>query len=283
MSEAARKRVGGAAQLQSDLLLPNSCIHRLNFGLPDGGSVNYYVPPDRRYAFFGGFHVLAGTGPPPSDEAKAEPAAAPSQASLPATPAPAGGDLSAAQRAEIESGNAPRSGPAAAPVTIVEFADFQCPYCARLAVTLQAQVLPRHQKDVRLIFRQFPLPMHPWADEAARLSECALSQGQDRFWTLYNFFYSQQDRLASPLLSAAEAELGKQPGFDPNGFEHCANSPATGKLVASDAALAHELGVRGTPTLFINGLRMSGAQSAAAVEDLIQRARTSASTGAAKP
>src|SRR5262249_53017256 len=109
-----------------------------------------------------------------------------------------------APRTEVAA-TGPARGPDGAKVTIVEFSDFQCPYCARGRKVVD-EVLKSYPKDVRVVFRDFPLPMHDNAQKAAEAGQCAAEQG--KFWELHDWMFDHQDKLSVAELTAAAKSLG---------------------------------------------------------------------------
>jgi protein-disulfide isomerase len=146
----------------------------------------------------------------------------------------------------------PAQGPATAPVTIVEFSDFQCPYCSRLTPTLE-QIKAKYGDKVRIVFRQFPLPFHQNAQKAAEAALCANDQG--KFWQLHDAMFSNQAALGVDQLKAKAAELGMKP----DDFNKCLDSGAKVAVVEADKKAGSEAGVNGTPAMFINGRFLNGA------------------------
>lgn len=157
---------------------------------------------------------------------------------------------------------APSRGNAVDPlVTIVVFSDLQCPFCARLLPVLDA-LEARYGEDLRIVFRHFPLPFHAQAASAARATVCAARQ--ERFWPMHDKIFAQQSTLASADLTAWAAELG----LDPDDFAACMQDPASAEAVEDDMAAAREVEVRGTPTSFVNGVKLVGARAIADFEAL---------------
>ena len=146
----------------------------------------------------------------------------------------------------------PAKGPATAPVTIVEFSDFECPFCARLIPTLD-QVTAKYGDKVRVVFRQFPLAMHAKAQKAAEASLCANDQG--KFWEMHDAMFQNQQALAVDALKAKAAELG----LNAEAFNSCLDSNKYATQVATDMKEGSAAGVSGTPALFVNGRFISGA------------------------
>jgi protein-disulfide isomerase len=162
----------------------------------------------------------------------------------------------------------PAKGPATAPVTIVEFSDFQCPFCSRLNPTIE-QVMTTYGSKVRLVFRQFPLPMHQNAAKAAEAALCANEQG--KFWEMHDAMFKDQGGLAVDGLKAKAATLG----LDAKSFNSCLDSGKESDAVHADMKAGQEVGVNGTPAIFINGRPMSGAvpfkQVAQVIDDELKR------------
>ncbi len=170
----------------------------------------------------------------------------------------------------------PSLGPDDAPITVVEFSDFQCPFCARLAPTMH-ELVTRHP-DVRVVFRQLPLPNHPVARPAAAATLAAHRQG--KFWDMHDALFAMGGRIAADDLERIAEEIG----LDMQQFEADRSSAEVEQLIAEDEALAGELGVRGTPGSFVNGMFVGGAQPAETFDEVIARERGAASGSAeAKP
>jgi len=156
----------------------------------------------------------------------------------------------------------PSRGPNSAPVTIVEFSDFQCPYCARVGPTLD-QILDRYPDQVRIVFRHLPLPFHKEARLAAQASFCAEREGV--FWEYHDQLFANQRALERPQL----IDYANLLELDPEDFESCMDSPEAQARVEADLAAAEALGATGTPAFFINGIELSGAQPIEAFEAII--------------
>jgi protein-disulfide isomerase len=150
------------------------------------------------------------------------------------------------------AGSAAR-GPAAAPIELIEFSDFQCPFCLRAYPTVN-QVLTTYGDKIRFVYRHYPLPSHPNARPAAEASECAAEQGQ--FWPYYEKLFADQTKLTDPALKQAASTLG----MDMNRFNACVDSRKYKDRVENDIKDGNAVGVSGTPAFFINGRMISGAQ-----------------------
>jgi protein-disulfide isomerase len=156
-------------------------------------------------------------------------------------------------RANVDVAGSPSEGPASAPVTLVEFSDFQCPYCANLFRTLH-EILSKYGAQVRLVYKNFPLrQIHPNAEKAAEAGLCAADQGQ--FWQMHDLMFQTQDQLSEEDLKAKAAQLK----LDAEAFNQCLGSGKNAGKVNQDLFTGAKLGVSGTPVLFINGRFVSGA------------------------
>lgn len=163
----------------------------------------------------------------------------------------------------------PAKGPANAPVTIVEFSDFQCPFCSRLIPSLKA-VEEKYGDKVRVVFRQYPLPFHQNAQKAAEASLCANEQG--KFWEMHDAMFANQQALEVAQLKAKAAELG----MNAEQFNQCIDSGKHAAAIQADMQEGSAAGVNGTPAMFINGRFISGAvpveQITTVIDDELRRA-----------
>jgi protein-disulfide isomerase len=153
----------------------------------------------------------------------------------------------------LVAANDPRKGPADAPIQIVEFSDFQCPFCARAGATLQ-QIADKYGDQVQIFFRDFPLPFHNRAQAAAEAAQCANEQG--KFWEYHDLLFTKQNALENDQLKQYAAELG----LDATKFAACLDQGSFAQAVKNDHIEGGKLGVSGTPAFFINGRFLSGAQ-----------------------
>jgi protein-disulfide isomerase len=168
-------------------------------------------------------------------------------------------------RIPVETEGHPSRGPADAPVTIVEFGDFECPYCGAMFPTLEL-VLDRYPEDVRLVYRQFPLGnIHPRAQKAAEAALCARDQG--RFWEFHDSMFGNQSALEPADLKQRARALDLD---SPARFDQCLDSSAKAAAVQTDVDLGRAAGVTGTPTLFVNGRLLSGSQTPRAIQLVIE-------------
>lgn len=157
-------------------------------------------------------------------------------------------------RTTVTSEGHPSRGAAAAPVTIVEFSDFECPYCGGLFPTLK-RIEEDYKDKIRIVYRQFPLTnIHPNAQKAAEASLCA--NEQDKFWQFHDAMFSDQNKLAVDDLKATAAALS----LNPQTFSTCLDSGKYAVAIRDSIAEGAKAGVDGTPALFINGRFLGGNQ-----------------------
>ena len=156
-------------------------------------------------------------------------------------------------RLTIETDGHAAKGAKDAPIQLVEFSDFQCPFCVRAHATIQ-QVLTTYGDKVRFVYRHYPLPNHPNARPAAEASACALEQ--DRFWPFHDRLFANTSKLTDSDLKAHAASAG----LDTEKFAACFESRKYKSQVERDVDEASQAGVTGTPAFFINGRPLEGAQ-----------------------
>jgi protein-disulfide isomerase len=159
-----------------------------------------------------------------------------------------------AQARNVDPGNGPWIGAKKPKVTIVEWSDFQCPYCARVEPTLK-QVLDTYKDEVRIVWRNEPLSFHENAMPAAKAAMAAARQGNDKFWKMHGLMFSHQNELSE----AKYEEWAKQIGLDVARWRKDKESPEVAALIAKDNSYAQSVGADGTPSFFINGRFVSGA------------------------
>jgi len=183
-------------------------------------------------------------------------------------------------RVEVALAGHPVRGGKDAPVTIVEFSDFQCPYCSRARPTVN-RVRQQYGEQVRIVFRHFPLAFHAEAQKAGEAADCAGEQG--RFWEMHDRLFEQQQKLQVADLKQHAADLG----LDAAAFGQCLDSGRRGEGVRRDLEAGQELGVSGTPAFFINGRPLVGAQPfesfAQVIDDELARAGVEPRAAAAVP
>ncbi len=169
-------------------------------------------------------------------------------------------------RVDVEIEGHPTIGSPDAPVTIVEFSEFQCPYCAMYVQETFPQIDEEYIQTgkVRYVFRNFPLSFHEYAQKAAEASLCAYEQGM--FWEYHDVLFANQETLDVASLKQHAEDLG----LDMAKFNDCLDSGAMTEKVMQDVADGTALGVSGTPSFFVNGIALFGAQPFSSFQDLIE-------------
>lgn len=166
-------------------------------------------------------------------------------------------------KVDIPFSNSPATGTAMARLTIVEYSDFQCPFCVQATPQLQA-FLKEHPGQVRLVFKEFPLEMHSQAGVAAAAALAAHKQG--KFWPMHDAIFAERGHFTREILISIAGTIG----LDKKQFEADLSSPAISKAVASDVEEGMRLGVQGTPTIFLNGRRFNGSITAANLNAILK-------------
>ncbi|HZM71546.1 MAG TPA: thioredoxin domain-containing protein [Candidatus Cryosericum sp.] len=168
-------------------------------------------------------------------------------------------------RVQVSADDDPvKGGPASAPVTIVEFSDYQCPFCSR-AETVVDEVMKKYGDKVRLIYRDYPLSFHQNAETASMASECAEEQG--KFWEMHGAMFGNQAKLAAPDLVETAGSIG----LNKDTFKGCLDSGKFRSEVQKDFQDGQKYGVTGTPTFFINGIMIVGARGVESFSEIIDR------------
>ena len=177
-------------------------------------------------------------------------------------------DPLAETQARIQLKDAPSLGDPNAPVTLVEFSDFQCPVCRNLHDVLRG-MLPNYPQ-VRVVFKDFPIEsLHPWARTAALAGRCAYQQDPRAFWKVYDNIYDQQELISPSNAWSKMADFAAGAGLNPDAFKACMASPEAAAAIDSSRDNAQALEVNSTPTVFVNGRRLVGADPHA-LEQYIQ-------------
>jgi protein-disulfide isomerase len=165
-------------------------------------------------------------------------------------------------RLAVAAANGPTRGNAKAPIEMIEFSDFQCPYCLRAYATVN-QVLANYGDRIYFVYRHYPLPNHPQARPAAEASACAAEQG--KFWQYHDRLFASPTKLAAADLKQHAADLG----LDATKFNTCVDARTFKAQVDADVKDGDEAGVNGTPAFFINGRMLSGAMPYEAFKRII--------------
>lgn len=178
-------------------------------------------------------------------------------------------DISKDPRTVVSAANRPgRGGPADAPVLIVGFDDLECPYCARMNAQLFPAILDRYKDQVRIVYRDFPIDQHPWALRAAVDTNCVGVQSAPGYWNLVDHIHAHADEVggaektvakANEMLDKLAMDEGRTQKVDEVALSACiAKQDAT--IIKASAKEGEAMGITATPTLFINGEKIEGAQ-----------------------
>jgi protein-disulfide isomerase len=171
--------------------------------------------------------------------------------------------------ARVEAGNSPRLGSDKAPVQIIEYADYECPYCQKVAPEI-ARLAQQFGDQVSFVYKDFPLPMHPNAARAAEGARCAGVQG--KFWEFHDYLFETKKFKEADM--KAEARTLK---LDGDKFDQCLDKQEQFESLKKEAQDAQKLGLSGTPSFFVNGHFMSGAIGYAKLRDMVQQELASGS------
>jgi protein-disulfide isomerase len=170
----------------------------------------------------------------------------------------------AARRYDIPTAGFYSTGPADAPITLVEFSDYQCPYCQRWHDQVYDSLMAAYPGQIRLVYRNLPLTqLHPQAMNAAESSLCAGEQ--NAYWQYHEKLFENSQLLSDSLYASLAAELG----LDAAAFNDCMTEHKYKSQIEADMQFAIDLGVQSTPTFFINGLAVVGAQPLSAFQQVI--------------
>jgi protein-disulfide isomerase len=167
-------------------------------------------------------------------------------------------DMLAENRAKLDVKDAPATGNPDGAITVVEFADFECPVCRNLHEALRG-LLPKYPQ-VRLVFKDFPLEqVHPWARTGALAGRCAYQQDPKAFWKMYDDLYDNQDLVSAENAWDKMVDYAGRAGLNTDAFKGCMTGPEAASAVDASITNAKLLEVTSTPTLFVNGRRIVGA------------------------
>jgi protein-disulfide isomerase len=170
------------------------------------------------------------------------------------------------KRYDVPTGNNPSQGPENAPVTIVEFSDYQCPYCVRWYQEVYTRLMKDYAGKVRFVYRDFPLySIHPEAQPAAEAANCAGEQ--NAYWQYHDALFGQKDGLGAAAFTQYASELG----LNMDQFNKCVSEHRYKSEVDADFKFATSLGVSSTPTFFVNGLAVVGAQPFEVFQQIIDK------------
>jgi len=163
---------------------------------------------------------------------------------------------------KLKTDGQPAIGKPGAPVVVVEFTDFQCPYCKQEAQVLRQNLTSAYPNQVRLYFVDHPLEqVHPWAKTAALAGRCIFKQNSDAFWQYHDWMFEHQGEITVDNVKEKIMEFAKgKDNIDTLQLSHCLESKATEPELAKEQAMGDALNIESTPTLFINGRRRVGSQ-----------------------
>ncbi len=171
-------------------------------------------------------------------------------------------DPLAESRSQIQMKDAPSLGDPKAAVTLVEYSDFECPVCRNLHDVLRDNILPKYSGKVRVVFKDFPIEqLHPWARTAAIAGRCVYQQNPTAFWKMYDFIYDNQEIISAANAWTKMLDYAGQSGLQAETFKACMASPEAGEAVNASRANGQLLDVNSTPTVFVNGRRIVGADA----------------------
>ncbi|VAX25182.1 Periplasmic thiol:disulfide interchange protein DsbA [hydrothermal vent metagenome] len=171
------------------------------------------------------------------------------------------------KRETIPLGDAPAIGPENARVTLVEFSDFQCPFCAKASITVQ-NLIKKYDKDLRVVFKHLPLAFHSKAEPASKAAMAANEQG--KFWPYRDLLLEKQNEWGNGDEQAFFITYAKDLGLDIERFKKDIKNKTYQTKIDKDKALAKKLGISGTPTFFVNGVKIRGAVPQARFEKVIE-------------
>jgi len=160
---------------------------------------------------------------------------------------------------KIKTEYQPSMGTPGAPVVLVEFSDFECPFCRQQAKMLRDELLKAYPTEVRLYYLDFPLEsLHPWAKSAAMMGRCIFHQNASAFWDYHDWIFGHQEEMTPENLKGKVVEFAKGKGVDADQLSKCIDSGATEEEVNKTRAEGKGLDINSTPTMFVNGRRMVG-------------------------
>jgi protein-disulfide isomerase len=169
---------------------------------------------------------------------------------------------------KIDLANVPTTGGADAKVTIVEYSDFQCPFCSRAHETMKS-VVQVYNGQVKLMYKHLPLEMHNWAEDAAIASACVYQQDQEAFWKLSDYLFANQKAVTKETLTDKVIEATNGTKVNADKLKQCIAARQTNSVVQANMAEAKKLGFNSTPSFVINGRTVVGALNADQFKQII--------------
>jgi protein-disulfide isomerase len=187
-------------------------------------------------------------------------------------------DIYAERMKQIDTAGRPVRGNPNAKVTIVNYDDLECPFCSRMHATLMQEILPRYGDRIKIVYKDFPLSMHPWAQHSANDANCLAVENGTAYWEFADYVHANQKAIGSGQdLQKSKAELdrialdmGKKHGADMARLQACVKDQSDKPLKASMAE-GESLGLNATPTLFINGQKLEGAVDVEEVKAILNQ------------
>jgi protein-disulfide isomerase len=189
-------------------------------------------------------------------------------------------DIYAENMSKITLAGRPVRGNPDAKVTVVNFDDFECPFCARMHTTLMTEIYPEYKDKIKIVYKDFPLlQIHPWAEHAANNANCLAAENGPAYWQLADYLHANQRDISGgqqnvqdsyTKLDQITVDFGKKNGADVNRLQACIKAQSDGTIKASMAE-GDKLNVSATPTLFINGERIEGALDATELRAALNR------------
>jgi protein-disulfide isomerase len=179
---------------------------------------------------------------------------------------------------KIDVSGRPVRGNPNAKVTLVNYDDLQCPFCSRMHTTLMQEILPQYGDRIKIVYKDFPLSIHPWASHSANNANCLAAENGTAYWEFADYVHANQKAInGSQDLQKSNAELdrialdlGKKHGTDMNRLQACVKAQADKQLKASMAE-GDSLGLNATPTMFINGEKLEGAVDVEEVKAILNQ------------
>jgi protein-disulfide isomerase len=159
---------------------------------------------------------------------------------------------------KLKTEGRPSFGTPGAPVVVVEFTDFECPYCREEAKKIRANMLLDFPKQVHFYFMDFPLEMHPWAKSAAMAGQCIFKQNADLFWEYHDWIFEKQAEITPENLDSKIMEFAKDKKLDSLQLSRCMSTKASEPAVDATMQQGVSLEVNSTPTIFVNGRKIPG-------------------------
>ena len=212
-------------------------------------------------------YIFWGRAPVPGPQAAAAaPQANPAESTSSQPQASAADQAQQITRYDVTIDDDPIRGPEDAPITIIEFSDYECPYCRKWHAEVYGRLFEDYPDQVRMVYRDFPLfSIHPSAVPAAEAANCAYEQ--DSFWEFHEKLFGMELALSADAYQQYAQDLG----LDVDAFNECVETRRYRDEVQADYAYASELGVRSTPTFFINGIALVGAQPYEVFQQVIDK------------